>query len=95
MKFMIAATIFAASAHAAAAQSSCTVTKQQYSMLKSGASYSEAVEILGCEGEEMSSSDLAGISTIMYMWQGNSMGANMNAMFQNGRLINKAQFGLR
>jgi hypothetical protein len=30
----------------------------------------------------------------MYAWQ-NADGSNMNAMFQNDRLISKAQFGLR
>ena len=30
----------------------------------------------------------------MYMWQ-NSDGSNMNAMFQNDKLVNKAQFGLK
>jgi hypothetical protein len=30
----------------------------------------------------------------MYSWQ-NDSGSNMNAMFQNGKLVNKAQLGLR
>ena len=29
----------------------------------------------------------------MYSWK-NANGSNMNAMFQDGRLISKAQFGL-
>lgn len=95
MRFTITALALLAFTYTANAESECKVTKQQYNMLKSGASYSQAVAILGCEGEEISSSDMAGITTIMYMWNGASMGANMNAMFQNGRLVNKAQFGLR
>ncbi len=32
----------------------------------------------------------------MYMWEGSgSTGANANAMFQGGKLITKAQFGLK
>jgi hypothetical protein len=32
----------------------------------------------------------------MYRWDGAGMlGANLNAMFQNGKLVTKAQFGLR
>lgn len=38
---------------------------------------------------------MAGITTVMFMWEGTSFGGNMNAMFQNGKLVTKAQFGLR
>ncbi len=57
-------------------------------------SYAQAVEILGDPGEEMSSNEIAGTKTVMYMWEGRTMGANMNAMFQNDKMIQKAQFGL-
>lgn len=70
------------------------VTMAQYNRLENGMSYAEASEILGSPGTEMSSSDLGGIKTTMYMWEGTSPGANMNAMFQNGKLIQKSQFGL-
>ena len=74
----------------------CKVTKKQYDKLQSGMSYSQAVAILGCDGEELSSSDMGGFKTIMYMWTGSSWsGANMNAMFQNDQLISKAQMGLK
>ena len=74
----------------------CKVTKEKYDKLQSGMSYSQAVAILGCEGEELSSSDMAGFKTVMYMWSGSSWtGANMNAMFQNDQLISKAQMGLK
>jgi hypothetical protein len=44
----------------------------------------------------MSRSNIAGIVTVMYGWTGRGgMGANMNAMFQNGGLVMKAQFGLQ
>lgn len=86
---------FAATFLYSTAVSACEVTKEQYLALKSGMSYSDAVSILGCPGEEMSSTDMAGYSTVMYMWEGSSMGANMNAMFQNDKMVSKAQFGLR
>lgn len=73
----------------------CTVSKAQYDQLQHGMSYSEAVSVLGCDGEEISSSDIGGIKTIMLMWEGDSLGANMNAMFQDDRMVQKAQFGLR
>jgi hypothetical protein len=69
------------------------VTMVKFQQLHTGMSYREAVEIIGAEGEEMSRSDLAGYTTVMYMWK-NPGGSNMNAMFQNGGLVMKAQFGL-
>ena len=49
---------------------------------------------MGKEGTVMSESSIANIYTVMYSWQSNGIG-NMNAIFQNGRMINKAQFGLK
>jgi hypothetical protein len=74
--------------------SDCKVSKAQYAALKSGMSYAQVVSILGCEGDELSSSEFSGYSTVMYMWEGDSFGANMNVMLLNGKLVNKAQFGL-
>ena len=50
------------------------------------------------QGELLSESDL-GIGseyvTTMWMWEGKgSIGANANVMFQDGKVVNKAQFGL-
>lgn len=69
------------------------ITYQQYSQLIEGMSYEEAVVILGREGVEMSRSDMAGYTTVMYVWE-NSGFANLTAMFQNDKLISKAQIGL-
>ncbi len=92
-KFALAA--LATAAATPAFGSDCKVTKAHYDALQSGMTYGQAISVLGCEGEEMSSSDMAGFKTVMYMWNGNSLGGNMNAMFQNDSLINKAQFGLK
>jgi hypothetical protein len=71
------------------------VNKENYLKLQNGMSYQEVVNILGKEGEEMSSSDIGGTRTVMYMWKaGGFGGANMNAMFQDDALTTKAQFGL-
>ncbi len=70
------------------------VTMANYNRLRTGMSYSQVVKILGSGGTELSSNDIGGYHTVMYMWQGDG-GGNMNAMFQNGRLIQKAQFGLQ
>lgn len=70
------------------------VGMEQYEALKTGMSYADAIAILGSPGEEMSSSEIGGTRTVMYMWAGSTPGANMNAMFQNDKLVQKAQFGL-
>lgn len=70
------------------------VTKAEYDQIKNGMSYKEVVSIIGFEGEENSQNEIAGTKTIMYTWM-NDNGSNMNAMFQNDKLIQKAQFGLK
>jgi hypothetical protein len=69
------------------------LTKANYLRIQTGMTYAEVIEILGEPGEELSRNELAGTTTIMYAWK-RWTGANMNALFQNGRLVQKAQFGL-
>jgi hypothetical protein len=70
------------------------VTRADYNRIQTGMSYEQVRSIIGTYGVELSRSDLAGYTTVMYSWK-NSNGSNMNAIFQNGQLVNKAQFGLR
>jgi hypothetical protein len=78
-----------------AQNTTCAVSKSHFLALHSGMTYREAVKILGCEGDEVSRSDMAGFATVMYAWKGSIWsGANMNAMFQNDQMITKAQMGL-
>ncbi len=69
------------------------VTKAEFDQLQEGMTYEQAVAIIGASGELQSSSDVVEIKTVMYSWM-NSNGSNMNAMFQNNKLVTKAQFGL-
>jgi hypothetical protein len=69
------------------------VTMAKYSQLREGMTYQEVTKIIGTNGEQISSSDIAGYKTVMYQWI-NTNGSNMNAMFQNGHMVSKAQFGL-
>ena len=71
------------------------VTKALFDQLQTGMSYDDAVAIIGPPESTMSESEIAGIKTVMYQWKGNSFASNMNAMFQDGKLVNKAQFGLK
>jgi hypothetical protein len=70
------------------------VTLSEYEQIREGMSYAEVTAIIGASGQELSRSELAGYRTVMYSW-GNQNGSNMNAMFQNDKLVNKAQLGLR
>lgn len=76
------------------------VSKAEYDQIQEGMSYQQVVDIVGSEGEEMSSSKMQGvpgyvpeITTKMYVWK-NPDGTNMICMFQNDRLITKSQTGL-
>lgn len=69
------------------------VTLGEYNQIREGMSYEDVRRIIGASGEELSRSNIAGYITVMYSWA-NSDGSNMNAMFQNNRLISKAQLGL-
>ena len=76
---------------------STTINKEEFDQIQAGMSYEQVVSITGCTGELLSESGTAGteMHTVMYTWKGHgSLGANSNAMFQGGKLINKAQLGL-
>jgi hypothetical protein len=70
------------------------LTMAKYQQIKEGMSYQEVVGILGFEGEELSRNTFGDLTTIMFVWKGDGF-ANMNATFQNDKLVSKAQFGLR
>lgn len=70
-----------------------TVTKAEFDQVQTGMSYSQVQAIIGDPGEKLSETNMAGFSTVMYMWK-NPTGSNMNAMFQNDKLISKAQISL-
>jgi hypothetical protein len=61
--------------------------------------YNEVRRIIGCDGSLLSTSSMAGYTTTMYGWLGKGgflqPGANMNLMVQNGKVVMKAQFGLK
>ena len=73
-----------------------TVNLWKYDRVKTGMTYSAVVEAIGFTGKEMSRSEFGGSSAVMYAWEDEeSIGANMTAMFQDGKLISKAQLGLK
>lgn len=50
--------------------------------------------MIGSSGKDQARNSIAGITTVMYMWQ-NGNGSNMNATFQNNSLVSVAQAGLQ
>ena len=85
-------------ASAASAQpfTSCAVSAAQFAQLHVGMTYAEVIAVIGCAGEVMVDHSAGRPPTMMYGWQGHGIpGANMNAMFQDGRLTMKRQFGIR
>jgi hypothetical protein len=69
------------------------VTKEEYDQIADGVTYEEVSSTIGVPGEEMSRSEIACNTTLMYAWQ-NFDGSDMLAMFQNDRLLTRSQFGL-
>lgn len=97
MKLLLLCTILAAvlASSASAQETTCKATLAHFKAIKTRMKYQKVVEIVGCEGSEISSSEMMGVETSMYMWSGaGSVMSNMNLMFQDGKLISKSQFGL-
>lgn len=76
------------------------VTAEEFSQVNNGMSYSQVVSIVGAEGNLTSSNYMDGVPGVMgsidtraYIWQ-NKDGSNMICMFQNDRMMTKAQAGL-
>ena len=86
----------AAPAFAQAFETDCRATAAAFEALQTGMTYAQTVEVIGCEGVVMSATEYTGLVTRMLGWEGEgTLGANMNAMFQNDALVMKSQFGLR
>jgi hypothetical protein len=79
------------------APAACGATMDEFSQLRVGMTYEQVREIIGCDGEVQSHVSLVGIDSTMYGWRGAGrwLAGNMNATFQNGHLVSKAQFLLR
>lgn len=72
------------------------ISLAEFQRLQTGMSPQQVEDVVGSLGEVVSETELAGYKTVMVQWNGESgFGANANAMFQNGALIQKAQFGLK
>jgi hypothetical protein len=88
--------LFASAAANSQPFTSCAVSAAQFAQLHVGMTYAEVIAVIGCTGDVMVDHSAGQPPTMTYGWQGHGIpGANMNAMFQNGHLVTKRQFGIR
>ncbi|WP_353533427.1 DUF3862 domain-containing protein [Merdimmobilis hominis] len=72
------------------------ITLKEYNQIKPGQTYSEVVNIIGSNGVSMSETEYMGYTAQVYTWDGNgSTGSNATIMFSNGKVLSKAQIGLK
>lgn len=72
------------------------LTEKKFKEIKDGMTYDEVVKIIGAEGSLMSETGEKGTDfhTEMYEFETDGFLSNATLTFQNGKLVNKAQFGL-
>lgn len=69
------------------------VSYENFAKLNMGAKLEDITALFG-QGEETSSSEIGGIKTVIYTWNGPGI-SNMNVTVQNGVVTGKAQTGLK
>ncbi len=78
--------------------SKATVNYENFEKIKTGMSYNQVVEIFGKEGKIMSETDIGmgeEYKTTIYCWYDYTGIANCNVTIQGGKVVAKAQAGLR
>lgn len=74
--------------------SEATATMDKYNQVQTGMTLDQVTEIMGGEGQLESDTDVAGTSSQIYIWSGESLGSNMTVTLMNGTVSAKAQYGL-
>ncbi|MEE0947074.1 MAG: hypothetical protein U0M42_09695 [Acutalibacteraceae bacterium] len=79
--------------------SEASISLEEFNKIETGMTYQQVCDIIGGEGTLGSSVDV-GIGeeykTEIYQWTGDgSIGANANVSFQGGKVVSKAQMGLK
>ncbi|MBP0021954.1 MAG: hypothetical protein J7647_30905 [Cyanobacteria bacterium SBLK] len=70
------------------------LTLADYEAIANGITLEEARKALESDGKQMSSSEVAGIKTEIYIWENTPPTSNITLTFQDGKMVSKAQFGL-
>ncbi len=71
------------------------ISADEYGQIENGMSYEQVKEIVGSEGEEVSTVTVGDMTTTIYMWYGKDHISNANVTFQNDAVMAKAQIGLK
>lgn len=74
------------------------ITLEKFNQIQSGMTYQEVVDIIGEEGNILSESNIMNdeqYKTTMYYWYGQDGISNANVTIQGGKVISKAQIGLK
>lgn len=72
------------------------ISLANYTQVRTGMSKAEVIAILGSGFEILSEAELGGTRSEIYMWQEKRfLGGNCNVTFSDGKVIAKAQFGLK
>lgn len=75
---------------------SSKITLDEYNKIEMGMTHQQVKNIVGGAGKITAQSEVAGISSVVVEFEGSGdMGANANVTFQDGRVVAKAQYGLR
>lgn len=69
-------------------------TKAKYKKVKNGMTVKQVEKIFGGEGALTSDTDIAGYTSQIYTWYGDSLGSNCTIAFSNGTVVSKSQIGL-
>lgn len=70
------------------------ITLEEFNLIETGMTYSEVVEIVGCEGTLLSTAEVMDTTMSMYCWYGKGGIANANVTLENDVVVSKAQIGL-
>lgn len=78
-------------------ESSTKINLEKFNQIQSGMTYEQVVEIIGEEGTVMSNVDIGNeeYQTTMYYWYGEDGISNANVTIQGGKVVSKAQIGLK
>ena len=75
-------------------QSTAKATMDKYNQVETGMTYDEVVAIMGGDGKLSSDTKIAGVSSKLYMWDGENIASNCSITFSDGKVSSKSQFGL-
>lgn len=73
-----------------------TITMDEFKQIQNGMTYEQVVQIIGGEGELISTAGDGQYKIEMYQWEGEGgFGANANVTLEGGKVTAKAQLGLQ